>query len=99
MIRKFFLHVSHKEQEKRFRERLERPEKNWKFSPADLKERGIEPKGNSRLFTPTARLKGIDAVHERDLGTQHGRQSSRHARPPGEHPRDRIQLRFEHQNR
>jgi PPK2 family polyphosphate:nucleotide phosphotransferase len=29
LIRKFFLHVSRKEQEKRFRERLERPEKNW----------------------------------------------------------------------
>jgi PPK2 family polyphosphate:nucleotide phosphotransferase len=39
LIRKFFLHVSRKEQERRFRERLERPEKNWKFSSADLKER------------------------------------------------------------
>ena len=39
LIRKFFLHVSRKEQEKRFRERLDRPEKNWKFSAADLKER------------------------------------------------------------
>jgi PPK2 family polyphosphate:nucleotide phosphotransferase len=39
MVRKFFLHVSRKEQEKRFRERLDRPEKNWKFSAADLKER------------------------------------------------------------
>ena len=39
LVRKFFLHVSKKEQEKRFRERLDRPEKNWKFSSADLKER------------------------------------------------------------
>jgi PPK2 family polyphosphate:nucleotide phosphotransferase len=39
LIRKFFLHVSRKEQEKRFLERLERPEKNWKFSAEDLKER------------------------------------------------------------
>jgi PPK2 family polyphosphate:nucleotide phosphotransferase len=39
LVRKFFLHVSRKEQEKRFRERLDRPEKNWKFSSADLKER------------------------------------------------------------
>ena len=39
MVRKFFLHVSRKEQEKRFRERLDKPEKNWKFSAADLKER------------------------------------------------------------
>lgn len=36
---KFFLHVSKKEQKKRFLERIEEPEKNWKFSSADLKER------------------------------------------------------------
>jgi PPK2 family polyphosphate:nucleotide phosphotransferase len=39
LIRKFFLHVSKKEQKKRFLERLEKPEKNWKFNPEDLKER------------------------------------------------------------
>jgi PPK2 family polyphosphate:nucleotide phosphotransferase len=39
-IRKFFLHVSKAEQKRRFLERLERPEKNWKFSSADAKERG-----------------------------------------------------------
>jgi len=39
VIRKFFLHVSKKEQRKRFLERLENPEKNWKFSASDLKER------------------------------------------------------------
>jgi PPK2 family polyphosphate:nucleotide phosphotransferase len=38
---KFFLHVSKKEQKRRFLERLENPEKNWKFSAADLKERGF----------------------------------------------------------
>ncbi len=38
-IRKFFLHVSRKEQKKRFMERLTNPDKNWKFSDADLKER------------------------------------------------------------
>jgi len=38
-IRKFFLHVSKEEQGKRFMERLERPEKNWKFSLADAQER------------------------------------------------------------
>ncbi len=41
LIRKFFLHVSRKEQKKRFLERLERPDKNWKFSSADAKERGF----------------------------------------------------------
>jgi PPK2 family polyphosphate:nucleotide phosphotransferase len=38
-IRKFFLHVSRKEQRKRFLERLDTPEKNWKFSAADVAER------------------------------------------------------------
>jgi PPK2 family polyphosphate:nucleotide phosphotransferase len=38
-IRKFFLHVSKKEQKKRFLERIEEPEKNWKFSANDAKER------------------------------------------------------------
>ena len=40
-IRKFFLHVSNKEQKKRFLERIEEPEKNWKFSANDAKERAI----------------------------------------------------------
>jgi PPK2 family polyphosphate:nucleotide phosphotransferase len=39
VIRKFFLHVSKKEQKKRFLERIEEPEKNWKFSANDAKER------------------------------------------------------------
>jgi PPK2 family polyphosphate:nucleotide phosphotransferase len=39
VIRKFFLHVSNKEQKKRFLERIEEPEKNWKFSANDAKER------------------------------------------------------------
>jgi PPK2 family polyphosphate:nucleotide phosphotransferase len=38
-IRKFFLHVSNKEQKKRFLERIQEPEKNWKFSANDAKER------------------------------------------------------------
>ncbi len=36
---KFFLNVSKEEQKKRFLERIERPEKNWKFSAADARER------------------------------------------------------------
>ena len=39
IILKFFLHVSRKEQKKRFMERLDTPEKNWKFSTADVRER------------------------------------------------------------
>jgi PPK2 family polyphosphate:nucleotide phosphotransferase len=40
-IVKFFLHVSRQEQRKRFLERLEREDKNWKFSMADAKERNF----------------------------------------------------------
>ncbi len=36
---KFFLHLSKKEQKRRFLERLETPDKNWKFSASDVKER------------------------------------------------------------
>ena len=39
IVVKFFLHLSKGEQKKRFLERLEMPEKNWKFSLADVKER------------------------------------------------------------
>jgi len=39
VIRKFFLNVSKKEQKKRFLERLEEPQKNWKFSASDVRER------------------------------------------------------------
>ncbi|HEU0368320.1 MAG TPA: polyphosphate kinase 2 family protein [Candidatus Acidoferrum sp.] len=39
IVMKFFLHLSKSEQKKRFLERLEMPEKNWKFSMADVKER------------------------------------------------------------
>jgi PPK2 family polyphosphate:nucleotide phosphotransferase len=39
VIRKFFLHLSKKEQKKRFLARLDQPEKNWKFSAADIRER------------------------------------------------------------
>ena len=40
-IVKFFLHLSKDEQRKRFLERIDDPEKNWKFSMADIKERGF----------------------------------------------------------
>jgi PPK2 family polyphosphate:nucleotide phosphotransferase len=40
VIRKFFLHLSKKEQKKRFLSRLDEPQKNWKFSAADVEERG-----------------------------------------------------------
>jgi PPK2 family polyphosphate:nucleotide phosphotransferase len=41
IILKFFLHVSKREQKKRFLERIDDPSKNWKFSLSDLKERAF----------------------------------------------------------
>jgi PPK2 family polyphosphate:nucleotide phosphotransferase len=41
IVRKFFLHLSKKEQQKRFLARLDSPEKNWKFSANDARERGF----------------------------------------------------------
>jgi PPK2 family polyphosphate:nucleotide phosphotransferase len=40
IVRKFFLHVSREEQKRRFLERIDEPEKHWKFSADDVKERG-----------------------------------------------------------
>ena len=40
VILKFFLNVSKAEQKKRFLERLDEPEKNWKFNVGDVAERG-----------------------------------------------------------
>ena len=39
-VLKFFLHVSKEEQASRFLDRINRPDKNWKFSNADMRERG-----------------------------------------------------------
>jgi PPK2 family polyphosphate:nucleotide phosphotransferase len=41
VVLKFFLNVSKEEQKRRFLERLDRPEKNWKFSSSDLPERAF----------------------------------------------------------
>jgi PPK2 family polyphosphate:nucleotide phosphotransferase len=43
VILKFFLHLSREEQKRRFLKRLDNPEKNWKFSPADVHERKFWP--------------------------------------------------------
>ena len=40
-IIKFFLHLSQEEQRKRFLERIDEPEKNWKFSQGDIEERKL----------------------------------------------------------
>jgi PPK2 family polyphosphate:nucleotide phosphotransferase len=41
IVRKFFLHVSKKEQKRRFLARIEDPKKQWKFSSADVHERAL----------------------------------------------------------
>ena len=40
VIVKFFLHLSKEQQARRFLDRIDEPEKNWKFSPGDVRERG-----------------------------------------------------------
>jgi PPK2 family polyphosphate:nucleotide phosphotransferase len=40
VVLKFFLHLSKDEQRKRFLERIDDPDKNWKFGSADIEERG-----------------------------------------------------------
>jgi polyphosphate kinase 2 (PPK2 family) len=41
LIVKFFLHISTEEQRKRFLQRIDEPDKNWKFSVADIQERAF----------------------------------------------------------
>src|SRR5262245_36653525 len=41
IVRKFYLHISRREQQRRLLERLDNPEKHWKFSTADLAERAL----------------------------------------------------------
>jgi PPK2 family polyphosphate:nucleotide phosphotransferase len=43
IILKFFLHIDRDEQKNRLLERLDTPEKHWKFNPADLVERNVWP--------------------------------------------------------
>ena len=69
IVRKFFLHVSKEEQRKRFLERLDEPEKNWKFSPADV----ARARALGRLH---GRLRGHDPPHE------HGRTRPGTSCPP-----------------
>jgi PPK2 family polyphosphate:nucleotide phosphotransferase len=41
VILKFFLHVSKEEQKKRFLDRIDEPDKSWKFNPGDVEERKL----------------------------------------------------------
>jgi PPK2 family polyphosphate:nucleotide phosphotransferase len=69
IIRKFFLHVSKDEQKKRFLERIDNPDKNWKFSAADVRERGywkdVVPADNkwfTRVVVAAAVIEALDSL-------------------------------------
>ena len=59
IILKFYLHVSKKEQKKRFLDRLENPEKYWKFSTSDVAERAYW-KEYQKAFEDTLRETSTD---------------------------------------
>ena len=91
LILKFFLHVSKKEQKERFLERLDRPEKNWKFSLADAQERGYwsayarayeehDPRDRRAPRAVVRRARGQEVVHAARGGGRRSR-SPRAARP------------------
>lgn len=60
VILKFFLHVSKEEQKERLLERIENPEKNWKFSPSDTHERTY---WDSYMKAYEAMLEGTSTEH------------------------------------
>ena len=76
VIRKFFLNVSRAEQRRRFLERLDQPEKNWKFSIGDLAERD-RWRGYMAAYEDTIRADGEPA---RALGRDPGRRQEVRAR-------------------
>jgi len=70
-IIKMMLHISSAEQKQRLLERLERPEKHWKFNPSDIDERMLAPKyleayqiAFDRTATPIAPWYVIPADHK-----------------------------------
>ena len=86
VIRKFFLHVSKKEQKKRFLERLENPDKNWKFSAADAKERGfwdeyMEAYEETIRHTADGGCAVVRGAGGQQMVHARGRRGGRHRRP------------------
>ena len=61
VVRKFFLHVSRGEQKRRFLERIEQPDKNWKLSEADARERR-HFKNYMRCYEDTIRSTATEAA-------------------------------------
>ena len=60
-IVKFFLYIDKDEQKRRFQERLEDPEKNWKFSPGDVEERKFWPEYTAAFEEAISRCSKKDA--------------------------------------
>ncbi len=98
VIVKFFLNVSRKEQKRRFLERLERPEKNWKFALADAQRaqaleglpgglRGRDPRDGHEARAVVHRAGGQEVVRPAGGGRRDLRRA-RAARPalPGRGP-------------
>ena len=85
---KIFLHLSKEEQRKRFLERIDDPDKNWKFSDADLKER--------KFWDDYA--EGLRGMPQRD---EHRRRAlvCRSRRRQGKRPADRLANRPRHVRR
>jgi PPK2 family polyphosphate:nucleotide phosphotransferase len=75
-IVKFFLHLSKEEQRKRFLKRIDRPEKNWKFSMADIEERKYWPQ--------------YTEAYEACLGATSTRQAPWYIVPADEKPNTRL---------
>jgi PPK2 family polyphosphate:nucleotide phosphotransferase len=75
-IVKFFLHLSREEQRKRFLKRIDRPEKNWKFSMADIEERKYWPQ--------------YTEAYEACLGATSTRQAPWYIVPADEKPNTRL---------
>ena len=74
IVLKFFLNLSRKEQKKRFMDRLDRPEKNWKFSASDVRERRywddyilafeeVDPRDRRAARAMVCRAGGQQVVH------------------------------------
>ncbi len=99
LIRKFFLHVSRDEQKRRFLERIDEPEKNWKFSAADVKERAhwdayMDAYETMIRETATPRVAVVRRAGRQQVVHAHrrrggGRRRARVARPPLSEGRER----------
>ena len=81
-ILKFMLHISKDEQKERLQERLDDPEKHWKFNPGDLEDRKLWDDYQEAYETMLARLLDVMGALVRDpgrpqMGAQRGHRDHR----------------------